>query len=612
MKSLYLDIFSGISGDMFLGAMIDLGVDAHALAHELEKLKLDGFHLHVGRAVKANIQGVKFDVHLEGEHEHEHGHQHQDCCDHGHGHAANHSHEHAHGDEKHSHAHEHGHDCGHDCGHDHSHDHGHAHGADHHDHLAGESHGPHGGPLVTSKNSRVELSVFETGVPPRFRLYFFDEHGHATKLPTANAVTLETLRGKKRQTFKFKTQKDYLEATTELPEPHEFKAILKLKRGAKTEKIETEFVEDHHHHEHAHEHGHDHDHDHDHGHSHEHAHNRNFTDIKKLIHDSALSAWVKQKSIAVFHRIAVAEGKVHGHPPEEVHFHEVGAVDSIVDIVGACIALEMLGKPRVLAAPVVEGTGWVNCAHGRFPVPTMATLSILGARGVAVTQCEEPHELVTPTGAALLAEFAESFGPMRGIVAEKIGYGLGTRDNKTRPNVLRAVLGKATAGSDQPSAISSHTVVADASGHDWETDSVAVLETNLDDINAEILGHFVEQALTAGALDVFHTPIQMKKNRPGVLLTVLCDAGDADKFAELMLRETTAFGVRRSICERRKLRRQMATVSTAFGTVTVKLGRLDGKVVQAAPEFESCKRRADEHSVPVKKVYEAAIRAVKP
>ena len=314
-----------------------------------------------------------------------------------------------------------------------------------------------------------------------------------------------------------------------------------------------------------------------------------------MISQSALSDWVKKKSIAVFQRIADAEGKIHGKPPEQVHFHEVGAVDSIVDIVGACIALEMLGKPRVLAAPVVEGQGWINCAHGRFPIPAPATLAILGARGVAVTQCDEPHELVTPTGAALLAELAESFGPMQGLVAEKIGFGLGTRDNKTRPNVLRAVLGT----SDTQHATRN-------TQHDWETDTIAVLETNLDDISAEILGNFVERALAAGALDVFHTPIQMKKNRPGVLLTVLCAEADADKFSEMILRETSAFGVRRHLAERRKLRREFTTVKTPFGEVTVKLGKLDGKIVQAAPEFESCKKVAEKAGVPLKQVYDAA------
>ena len=441
MKVLYLDIFSGISGDMFLGALLDLGVDAHQFEHELEKLQVDGYHLHISRQEKSGIAGIKFDVHLADEHDHEHGHSH------------------------------------HDHDHDHDHDHGH-----HHDH--GHSH----------------------------------SHEHAPR---------------------------------------------------KTE-------HEHHHHD----------------------ENRTFTEIKQLISKSPLSDWVKKKSIAVFQRIADAEGKIHGKPPEQVHFHEVGAVDSIVDIVGACVALEMLGKPRVLSAPVVEGTGWINCAHGRFPIPAPATLAILGARGVAVTQCDEPQELVTPTGAALLAELVENFGPMQGLVAEKIGFGLGTRTNKTRPNVLRAVLGTSNSELRTPNS----------ELHDWETDTIAVLETNLDDISAEILGNFVERALAAGALDVFHTPIQMKKNRPGVLLTVLCAEADADKFSEMILRETSAFGVRCHSAQRRKLRREFTTVKTPFGEVTVKIGKLDGKIVQAAPEFESCKKVADQAKVPLKIVYEAAVK----
>ena len=441
MKVLYLDIFSGISGDMFVGALLDLGVDAHQFEHELEKLNVDGYHLHVSRGEKSGIAGIKFDVHL--------------------------------------------------ADHDHDHDHGHSH--DHEDH----------------------------------------HHHH------------------------------------------------------------------HHDHSHGHSHAHSHSHEHEPEHQHHHDENRTFTEIKKLISQSPLSDWVKKKSIAVFQRIADAEGKIHGKPPEQVHFHEVGAVDSIVDIVGASIALEMLGKPRVLAAPVVEGVGWIDCAHGRFPIPAPATLAILGARNVAVTQCDEPHELVTPTGAALLAEFVESFGPMHGLVAEKIGFGLGTRTNKTRPNVLRAVLG--TSNIQHPTS--------NIPAHDWETDTIAVLETNLDDISAEILGNFVERALAAGALDVFHTPIQMKKNRPGVLLTILCAQSDADKFSEMMLRETSAFGVRRHSAERRKLRREFTTVKTPFGEVTVKIGKLDGKLVQAAPEFESCRKVAEAAKVSVKEVYEAVLKA---
>lgn len=451
MKTLYLDIFSGISGDMFIGALIDLGLDARKLERELAKLKLDGYHLHVGRQERQGIAGVKFDIHLAHDH---------------------HPHEHHHGHEEH----------------EHHHPHAHAH-----------------------------------------------EHGH------------------------------------------------------------------HHHEEDEHHHG-----EHEHGHDHDHDDSRNFAEIKKLISNSKLSPWVKKKSLAVFQRIAVAEGKIHGLPPEKVYFHEVGAVDSIVDIVGACIGLEMLGKPRVLAAPVTEGVGWVNCAHGRFPIPAPATLAILGARGIGVTQCDEPHELVTPTGAALLAELVEEFGPMSGIVAEKIGFGLGTRENKTRPNVLRAVLGRVSGAKGQVSGASR---ITHPTSRDWETDRVAVLETNLDDVSGEVLGNFVEQGLVAGALDVFHTPIQMKKNRPGVLLTVLCAETDADKFIEMILRETSAFGVRRTIAERRKLRREFKMVKTKFGNVTVKLGTLNGAVVQAAPEFESCKKLATQNKVPLKQVYEAAQKA---
>lgn len=450
MKTLYLDIFSGISGDMFVGAMIDLGVDFQKLEQALAGLKLEGYHLHLSRQQRSGITGAKFDVHLTNEHQH------------------GHEHSHATGG-KHSHSHSHSHQ--------------------HHDFIL------HG--LTHS-------------------------HSHA---------------------------------------PGEIAA------------------------------------------DHEHEHGRNFADIKKLILDSNLSEWVKEKSIAVFHRIAVAEGKIHGHPPDEVHFHEVGAVDSIIDIIGGCICLEILGKPRVLAAPVVEGTGWVNCAHGRFPIPAAATLEILGAREIALTQSEEPHELVTPTGAALLAEFAESFAPMQQLIASKVGYGIGSRENKTRPNVLRAVLGESS--NSKPK-----TQNLELSSNDWEIDSITVLETNLDDINSEILGAFVTRAFMEGALDVFHTPIQMKKNRPGVMLTVLCSSADADKFSEMILRETTAFGVRRTVSERRKLKREFCTVKTAFGEVSVKLGKLNGKTIQASPEFESCNAIAVKNDVPIKEVYAAALKVI--
>ncbi|MDB6040671.1 MAG: Pyridinium-3,5-bisthiocarboxylic acid mononucleotide nickel insertion protein, partial [Verrucomicrobiales bacterium] len=354
-------------------------------------------------------------------------------------------------------------------------------------------------------------------------------------------------------------------------------------------------IEHHSHHE-AHEQ--EHSHEHEHGHSHlepEHAHGRTFAEIRALIQSSQLSAWVKSRSVSVFERIARAEGKIHGKPPEEVHFHEVGAIDSIVDIVGGCVALEMLGKPRVLAGPVTEGHGWVQCAHGRFPIPAPATLAIFAERAIPISQSDEPHELVTPTGAALLAEFAESFDLLRDFTPERIGFGLGGRENKTRPNVLRAVLG---------------TSSSSGSGNDWDIDRIAVLESNLDDINGEILGHFVEKAFAAGALDVFHTPVQMKKNRPGVLLSVLCEIGAIDSFSELILRETTALGVRHSVVERRKLKREQRPVKTEFGEITVKIGTLNGKVIQSAPEYESCRAVATAAGVPLKEVYAAANLAI--
>jgi uncharacterized protein (DUF111 family) len=208
--------------------------------------------------------------------------------------------------------------------------------------------------------------------------------------------------------------------------------------------------------------------------------------------------------------------------------------------------------------------------------------------------------LVTPTGAAILAEMVEEFGPMRHLKPARVGYGIGTRENRTRPNVLRAVLGET-----EPSP-------ASACANDWEKDTVAVLETNLDDISAEVLGGFMERALAAGALDVFHTPAQMKKNRPGILLTVLCSEEASENLAELILRETSAFGLRRTVVERRKLRRESRTVETAMGPVVIKVGRLNGKVVQAAPEYESCREAAARAGVPLKRVYEEALRRYQP
>jgi uncharacterized protein (TIGR00299 family) protein len=314
-------------------------------------------------------------------------------------------------------------------------------------------------------------------------------------------------------------------------------------------------------------------------------HGRTFSEIRKMIESSELSGFVKTRAVAVFQRIAVAEGKIHGMPPDEVHFHEVGAVDSIVDIVGFCVALESLGSPDIVASALVEGSGFIDCAHGKFPLPAPATLEILS--GIPIRQIDEPMEFITPTGAALLAEFAGSFGPFPALAVERIGYGVGTRNTPNRPNVLRAVLGD----TDETA----------------ESDTITEIETNLDDMSPELLGAATVKLLAAGALDVFVTPIQMKKNRPGSLLTVIVNPARANEFARMILRETTAFGLRMNDRRRLKLRREIITIETPYGKVEIKKGWLGGELLQSAPEFESCRAVAEKAGVPVRDVYTAAV-----
>ncbi len=335
---------------------------------------------------------------------------------------------------------------------------------------------------------------------------------------------------------------------------------------------------------HSHDHGHT-PHDHHQAH-HGHAHGRNFREIRALIEASALSDGVKERSVAVFQRIAVAEGKIHGVPPEEVGFHEVGAVDSIADIVAACAGIEALEIDRVIASRLVEGSGWVDCTHGRFPLPAPATMEILS--GIPVRQIEEEGELITPTGAAILAEFSTFFGPLPEMRIEKIGYGLGTRDSKPRPNVLRAVVGIC------------------AETPDAEIDEITQIETNLDDLTPELAGATMERLFAAGALDVFFTAAQMKKNRPGFMLTVLATEETASELARVILTETSAFGVRMDRKRRMKLRREFREVETPYGPVRIKLGFLGDELVQAAPEYESCRETAKRAGVSVKDVHIAA------
>lgn len=345
---------------------------------------------------------------------------------------------------------------------------------------------------------------------------------------------------------------------------------------------------DTHSHSHSHNHEQGHGHSHTHPHSDTHTHGRSYREIRELIAASGLSDFVRERSISVFHRIAVAEGKIHGCPPEDVGFHEVGAIDSIVDIVGACICLDLLGRPEVYCSNLFDGTGTIDCAHGKFPIPAPATLEIL--RGIPFRQIDEEMEFITPTGAALAAEFAREFGPMPLMRVSRTGYGLGTRDTCPRPNVLRALLGE---------------LVTD----DQTSDVVVQIETNIDDTTPEVAATFPAALLAEGALEAFLTPVQMKKNRPGFQLTVLCEVDLEQRLTRWILTHTSAFGVRMHKCRRQKLAREIVSVQTAYGEISVKLGHLAGQCVQASPEFESYSNAAAAHGVPVQEAYLEALRA---
>ncbi len=450
MRVLFLDCFSGISGDMAVGALCDLGVKPSTFEWELAKVEIGDFHMHFERDKRQNVEGVKFGIHGGSVHTHD---QDEGPDEHGQVHA--HTHEHEHGHEQHEHS--------------------------HHEHEDDEQ-----------------------------------EHEH-----------------------------------------------------------------DHHGHEHAHE--------------HEHEHGRSYAEIRALIEASDLSDFVKKHALSIFHRVAVAEAKIHGTAVDDIGFHEVGALDSIADIICACVGIEELGVEKIFISALADGHGWVDCAHGRFPIPAMATLEIL--RGISVGQIDEPFEFITPTGAAIAAEFAVGFGPMPRLQVEKIGYGLGSRKLPNRPNVLRAVVGELA-------------VEAQATKGDYATDTITQIETNIDDLSPEITGSLIDQLLAAGALDAFFTPAQMKKNRPGVLLTVLCEAATVDAVTKLIFEETSSFGLRLSEKRRLKLERRVETVQTPHGAVEVKLGfDRQGKRLQVAPEFESCKAVGERSGQPVREVYHAALQA---
>ncbi len=418
MKILYFDCFSGISGDMTIGALLDLGVDRDVFLKELSKLELDGYKAEINTKTAMSIIGTDFNVVLTGE-----------------------------------------------GGHDHDHEHGH-------------------------------------------------EHGH----------------------------------------------------------------------DHEHEHGHEHDHDHGHEHGHEHDHSgteRNLTDIEHIFETSSLSSFVKTFSMKVFREIAEAEAKVHGKPVEEVHFHEVGAVDSIVDIAGTAICLELLGVEKVASSVLHDGSGFIHCRHGIIPVPVPAVMEMLSGSGIPLVCEDVSTELVTPTGMGLIKCMASDFGARPPMTVEKTGYGLGKRDTG-RLNALRVILGEAY--DEQPA----------------EGDEIAVLETNMDDISGETLGYTMSKLMEAGALDVFYTPIFMKKNRPAYMLTVLAKPGAENPLTDIVFRETTTLGIRTRYVKRLCMDRRILNVSTPYGDARVKVASY-GDIKKASPEYEDCRKIAEKSGLTLSK-----------
>jgi hypothetical protein len=429
-RLLYFDCFSGISGDMVLGALLDAGLPMPALKGALGSLAVDGYHVHAERVLRAGVSATKFRVH-------EHAGAH-----------AEHSHEHAH----------------------------------HHD------------------------------------------HEHRAPRPESRAPS---------------------------PEPR--------------------------------------------AHSHAHSH-RSLPEIYGLIDTSDLSAAGRDRAKALFQRLAEAEAAIHDMPVEKVHLHEVGALDSIIDIVGAVFGLEWLGVDQIMSSPLNVGGGMVHSAHGHFPVPAPATVKLLGPAPVYSGAVQK--ELVTPTGALLVSSYASSFGPIPAMTIDQVGYGAGDHDFPSTPNVLRILVGEQPRGASCLSR-------TDATG----ATRVVVIECEIDDMNPQLFGVAMDRLYAAGALEVFYVPVQMKKNRPGTLLTVVAPPPLRSSLSDIIFKETTTIGVRYAELDRECLRRELVTVKTPVGDVRMKLAWRDGRLVNAVPEFDDCNALAASNNLPVKEVQSLAVKA---
>ena len=324
-------------------------------------------------------------------------------------------------------------------------------------------------------------------------------------------------------------------------------------------------------------------------HLHQHEHGRGLKEIREIISKAGISNGAKATATAIFEALGVAEAKVHNRDIESVHFHEVGAVDALVDIICASVGAEALAVNEIVCSPLNVGGGTANCAHGSFPVPVPATVELL--KGAPVYSSGIQVELVTPTGAAIVKTLAKRFAAFPAMTIEKSGYGAGTRDFAGHPNVLRLTIGESQA--EFAAKVSQETI--------------SVLEANLDDLNPQVFGYVVDRLLEEGALDTFALPVQMKKNRPGMLLTVLAKPEDAAKLTQIIFMETSTLGVRRREEQRQALARKWVTVGTRWGDVRLKVASMNGTVTNYAPEYEDCRKLAVEHHVPLKSVMQAAL-----
>ncbi len=335
-----------------------------------------------------------------------------------------------------------------------------------------------------------------------------------------------------------------------------------------------------------------------HEHPHDHPH-RGLKEIRQIISQANIAASAKARAIAIFEVLAAAEAKVHNSTPEKIHFHEVGAVDAIVDITCAAVGSEALGADEWVCSPLNVGGGSIKCAHGEFPVPAPAVVELL--KDAPIFSSGIQAELVTPTGAAIVKVLANRFAPVPGVKLDKVGYGAGTRDFKGHANVVRILVGESGPLKHAAESRATYDIAA-------PQETISVLEANLDDLNPQVFGYVMDRLLAEGALDVFGTPVQMKKSRPGMLLTVLCKPEHAPKLTKLIFTETTTLGVRMREERRAALVRRSVSVRTQWGEVRLKVANLNGAIANYAPEYEDCRRIAESHGIPLKQVMQEATR----